>query len=153
MQHQLLVTGAKKCFYYSYDGEDGVCVEVFPDPKFKETFLPKAREFWKCVALSEPPALQRGDYKDRSQDEQWSKYASLYREEYAQLKASERRVEEYRQILIDLAEGENSMGDGVKLVKSIIRGKVSYDDIPELLGVDLDKYRKESKATFKIFVS
>src|SRR5215469_10458611 len=35
IQHQLLVTGAEKAFYYSYDGANGIMIEVTPDPEFK----------------------------------------------------------------------------------------------------------------------
>ncbi len=68
IQHQLLVTGAEKCFYYSYDGSNGICIHVLPDPTFKERFLPKARAFWKCVAFAEAPPLQDKDYIDRNDD-------------------------------------------------------------------------------------
>ena len=51
MQHQLLVTGAEKCYYYSYDGEDGVCIEVLPDPDFANEYLPKAEAFWMSLVF------------------------------------------------------------------------------------------------------
>lgn len=56
MQHQLFVTKARMCFYYCYNGKDGICIEVHPDEGFGERFMPKARAFWKAVAFLEPPS-------------------------------------------------------------------------------------------------
>jgi len=53
IQHQLLVTGSEKCYYYSYDGEKGICMEVFPHKEWQENYLPKAKEFWKRVVFFE----------------------------------------------------------------------------------------------------
>lgn len=153
MQHQLLVTGAKKCFYYSYNGEDGICIEVFPDPKFKGGFMPKARAFWKCVALSEAPPLQDGDYLDMSENDSWKGLANVYKDICDQIKYLEERKEQYRKWLLDLCADQNCSGDGVKAMKTIMRGRVDYDGIPELQGVDLDKYRKKSTTIWKIMVA
>lgn len=153
IQHQLLVTGAERCFYYSYNGEEGICIEVFPDPEFKEKFLAQAREFWKCVALNEPPALQESDYKDNSNEPDWLRISCGYRNLCDQIKNLEELKEEHRRELIKLSGDQNCSGGGIKIMKSVIRGRISYDDIPELKGVDLDKYRKSSTTTWKIMVA
>lgn len=153
IQHQLLVTGASMCYYYSFDGEDGICIEVFPDPEFKARFMPKAREFWKCVALGEPPALQDGDYKDMSSEPGWRSFASEYRKICDQIKGLEEVKESYRKELLKLSGDQNCLGEGIRVMKSIMRGRVAYDEIPELNGVDLDKYRKSPITTWKIMVA
>ena len=43
--------------------------------------------------------------------------------------------------LLALGEGEKVRGAGVTLVKSVRQGNVNYKAIPELAGVDLEKYR------------
>ena len=153
MQHQLLVTGAEKCFYYSYDGKDGICIEVLPDPQFIHKFMPKAREFWKCVAFSEPPALQDSDYKDMSNEPAWKGFALEYRKLNEQIKNLEETKESYRKELLKLCGDQNCLGEGLKVLKTIVRGRVAYDDIPEIKGIDLDKYRKSSTTTWKILVA
>jgi len=150
IQHQLLVTGANRCFYYSYDGKDGICIEVTPDPKFKEIFIPKARAFWKCVAFSEPPPLQDSDYKDMSHEPLWKSSAEKYRTICDQIKDLELTKEKYRQDILSLCGDQNCLGDGIKVMKTIMRGRIAYDDIPELKGVNLDKYRKEPTTAWKI---
>lgn len=153
MQHQLLVTGAEKCFYYSYNGEDGICIEVLPDPSFRENFMPKAREFWKCVALGEPPALQDKDYRDMSDNPSWKDLASRYQVLCENIKTLEEVKESYRKQLLSLCEDQNCSGQGLRVMKMIMRGRVAYDEIPEIKGVDLDKYRKASVSTWKIMVA
>lgn len=152
IQHQLLVTGAERCFYYSYDGKDGICIEVLPDPEFKKSFLPKAREFWKCVALNESPPLKDSDYRDMSSDLNWKGYASEYRKLCEQIKNLEDIKQSYRKELLKLSEDQNCLGEGVRVMKTIMPGRVDYDSIPEIKGVDLDKYRKGSTTIWKVLV-
>jgi putative phage-type endonuclease len=153
MQHQLLVTGADKCFYYSYDGKDGICIEVFPDPEFKAKFIPKARDFWRCVALNEAPALQDSDYKDMSNDPSWRQWATEYKKLCKQIKNLDETKESHRKELLKMCGNNSCLGEGIKVMKTTMRGRVDYDQIPEIKGVDLDKYRKESTTTWKILVA
>jgi putative phage-type endonuclease len=150
MQHQLLVTGADKCIYYSYDGNNGVSIEVFPDPNFKKDFIPKAREFWKCVALNEPPALTDSDYRDMSSDLSWSQWAEEYKKLCKQIKTLEEIKESYRKELLKLCRDENCSGYGIKVMKTIMPGRINYDAIPELKGLDLKPYRKPSSVVWKV---
>lgn len=152
MQHQLLVTGAEKAFYYSYNGKDGVCIEVMPDETFAEKFLPKGRAFWKGVAFFEPPPLQGGDYKDMNDNLDWQEYARLYSEADASLKALEDKKDWLRKKLIELCADQCCTGSGLKVMKTIMRGRIAYDEIPEIKGIDLDKYRKLSTTSWKILV-
>ena len=150
MQHQLLVTGADKCCYYSYNGTDGICIDVFPDPEYKAKFMPKARAFWKCVALNEPPALQDSDYKDMSHEPLWKWAASEYRTICDQIEDLEAIREKYRQHILTLCGDQNCIGEGIRAMKTVMRGRVDYEAIPEIKDIDLDKYRKASTSTWKI---
>ena len=153
IQHQLLVTGAERCFYYSYDGTNGICIEVLPNPEFKATFMPKAREFWKCVAFNEPPPLQDSDYKDMSGEPQWKGFAGEYRKLCEQIKNLEDIKDSYRKELLKLSGDQNCFGGGVRVMKTTMRGRVDYDAIPEIKGIDLDQYRKNSSSTWKILIA
>ena len=153
MQHQLLVTGAERCFYYSYDGKNGIPIEVLPDPAFRENFIPKAREFWKCVALNEPPALEDSDYQDMSHDSSWISAAHEYRRLSAHIKDLEDLKDSCRKHLLKLSGDNNCVAQGIRVMKTVMRGRVDYDAIPEIKGVDLNKYRKGSTTTWKILIS
>jgi putative phage-type endonuclease len=153
IQHQLLVTGAEKCFYYSYNGSDGICIVVLPDPDFKNKFMPKAREFWKCVAFSEPPVLCDDDYQDMFNDPEWKAYAIEYRNICEKIKALEASKENYRKEILNLCADQNCVGHGIKVVKTTMKGRISYEDIPEVKSLDLDKYRKSPTVAWKIMVT
>jgi putative phage-type endonuclease len=153
MQHQLIVTGAEKCFYYSYNGKDGICIEVFPDAEYKAAFIPKAREFWRCIAFSEPPELQHSDYKDMSHDPFWKLAAKQYREVSEQIKILEEVKEIHRKEILRRSSEKNCLGDGIKVIKTVMRGRIAYDEIAEIKDIDLDKYRKKSTTTWKILVT
>jgi putative phage-type endonuclease len=153
MQHQLIVTGAERCYYYSYDGADGIRIEVLPDPGFKESFIPKAREFWRCVAMEEAPPLEDKDYRDMSDDVSWSAIACDYRAICEQIKVLEQKKEGYRQGLLKLSGDVPCLGKGIRLMKTTMKGRVDYDAIPEIQGIDLDKYRKASTTLWKVLVA
>lgn len=153
IQHQLLVTRAERCFYYCYNGKDGICIEILPDPNFLPTFIPKARAFWKCVAFEQSPVLQDSDYVDMSSEKKWEKYASEYLKVCEQIKNLEEVKENYRVELLSLCKDQNSKGHGIKVMKTVIRGRVAYDEIPEMKIIDLDKYRKSSTTTWKILTT
>lgn len=152
IQHQLLTTGAKKAFYYSYNGKDGICIEVFPDPEFKNQFMPKAREFWKSVALNESPELQYKDYKDMSHIAEWKSYAEHYKNLNHQIKHLEDLKEDYRKELLRLCENDNCIGEGIKIIKTTMRGRIAYDEISEIKNIDLERYRKNSISSWKVLL-
>ena len=155
MQHQLLVTGAERCYYVVGDdhAENDVVIEVYPDPAFAERFIPVARGFLKCIAFGEPPVLQDSDYKDMSDEPKWRMYAEQYRRLNAEIKSLEEIKESYRKELLDLCGDQNCLGAGVKVIKSVIRGRVDYEAIPEIKGIDLGKYRKSSTTSWKILAT
>lgn len=63
-QHILLVTGAKRLDYLSFDGKKGVVVRVYPDENFLKSLLAEEALFWhKNVAAKVPPDRVKRDYK------------------------------------------------------------------------------------------
>jgi putative phage-type endonuclease len=153
MQHQLLVTGASKCFYYSYDGTDGICIEVFPEPEFKEKFMPKAREFWRCIAFNEPPPLQDSDYDDKNHDLDLQEDLKAYEELAIAIKALEEKKDLRRKKIIERCGDQSSICHGNKIMKMTMRGRVDYEQIPEIKNLDLEKYRKKAIETWKILIA
>lgn len=154
MQHQLFVTKAIKCFYYVGHEEQNkdIVIEVLPDPKFIDRFIPKARSFWKGVAFFEPPSLQDSDFMNMNDNLQWEEYAKMYKETDAAIKSLEDKKEYLRKKLIELCANQSCIGKGIKVIKSIVKGRVAYDEIPEIQGIDLDKYRKNASTSWKILV-
>ncbi len=155
IQHQLLVTGVEKAYYYSFDGVngEGITLEVLPDPEFRKIFIPKAKEFWKCIAFMEPPPLQDLDYKDMSADPRWQTYSEKYCQTVQMIKDLEELKEKYREELLRICGDNSCIGNGLKAIKTITRGRINYEDIPEIKDVDLNKYRKPPTTTWKLLVS
>lgn len=64
VQHQLLVSGARVCYFTSFDGESLHHCEIFPDVEFMKLHLAKCAEFWNRVQCLTPPPLTQADYKE-----------------------------------------------------------------------------------------
>ena len=56
LQHQLYVTGAKSCDYFSFDGHNGVIVSVPVDKPFIVALVYHLIEFWDCVINNKAPS-------------------------------------------------------------------------------------------------
>lgn len=46
LNHQMFVAGLQEMFYYSFDGENGVIIEVKRDDEYIEKMIEKEKEFW-----------------------------------------------------------------------------------------------------------
>jgi putative phage-type endonuclease len=55
LQHQLSCLGIEKIYYYSYDGNDGVVLEIDRDDEFIEDLIEKEKVFWNCIESKTPP--------------------------------------------------------------------------------------------------
>jgi len=151
MQVQMLVTGARKCTYLSVGHSDKVHIPVEYEHSYCMALIPKLKEFYRKLVCFEAPALQQGDYKEmhsKGWDELSEKYINLDRE----IKAKEEMKEVIRKQLIALAADENCRGNGIRLQKTVTKGRVEYGDIPELKGVNLDPYRKEQTISWRVLV-
>lgn len=59
---------------------------------------------------------------------------------------------ECRQEMINLAGSNSAYGCGVRLTKYNKKGRVAYEKIPELEGIDLEKYRQDSIEAWRITI-
>lgn len=149
LQHQIYVCNLPKIDYFSYDGTDGVIVEVAKDIRYLKEMLHKELEFYECMRSGIPPAMTDRDFINRF-DDAWSEACREYREAKLAADAAQECVELVRQKLISLSGEYNTQGSGIKLTKSIRQGQVDYSSIPELKDVNLDAYRKKSITSFMI---
>lgn len=152
MQHQLLVSGCEKCFYVCYHDNKICVIEVLPDEGFIALFMPPAQEFWRSVVFFESPPLTNRDYANMNDNLSWNDYAKQYIEVDALVKAYEDKKDYLRKKLIELCGGQSSQGYGLKVLNIMNRGRVDYNEIPEIKDIDLDKYRKPASQSWKILV-
>ena len=152
MQHQFLSSdnSVEKGYYVSINKGDKVVKEVYPDPIFQKAYLIKAWEFWKKVVFLEPPEMCAKDYRDKTDSSPWKELAEDYKKICKEIKELEEVKESHRKELIRLCEDENSSGCGLKVFKKTVKGRVNYEAIPELHGIDLEKYRKEPSNVWTI---
>lgn len=152
VQHQILVTGANWIDYYSYDGERGVSVRVYPDIEYCKKLLAAEIAFWDMVCTDKEPALIDRDWHQiRSVD--FKTAAARFRDLNEQAKKIDDELEELKVRMKSLVgDHARSTGYGIQIIKSSRKGNVDYSKIPELQGVDLEQYRKPFSATVTLKV-
>ncbi len=135
-------------FYLSYKSEESYKIlQIEKDESLINNLIPKEKAFFECMQNLEAPELIDRDYIKR-EDEEWTQLAK----EWIELSKVEDRKEQVRKRLLEISGKMNSMGAGIKLSKIPRKGSVDYKSIPELNGLDLEKYRKPSIETFRIGV-
>lgn len=143
LQHQLATIQLNIVHYFSYLNGEFHLVEVPRDDEYIEKLFCREEAFWKKVQKWEEPALTDRDYVQR-EDSDWTMKVHEWEKAKIVLQKAKVREEDIKKELIKMANGHSTCGAGVKLQKIIRKGSVDYNKIPELKGIDLDKYRKES---------
>lgn len=149
LQHQMYVCDSQKAFYFSFDGMDGVIVEVFRDDEYIEKMIIEEKKFYDCLINKTPPEPSEGDYIERN-DQLWQQCASKWRSITSSIKELEKEEEELRKQLVFLSGESNTKGGGISLCQIQRKGNVQYDKIPELKGLDLEIYRKPAINSWRI---
>lgn len=149
LQHQLEVTGLDMAFYYSFDGQSGIVIEVGRNTKYISSMVQEEFDFYKCMVNFLPPKMLEKDFEIR-EDEIWSQYACQYKEAQKALIEAEKKEKELKDHLISMANGRNTKGSGISCTKIIRKGNIDYSQIEYLQGVDLDKYRKGPTEYWKL---
>lgn len=144
LQHTLACNDDEVMDYWSFYERKGVLIEVEKDKDYLIKLYSKEKEFWDYVLSFEAPPLNSKDYQPMDASEEWNAHAANYLELEAKIKALEEEKGAQREALIELAGKHNALGAGVRLYQSMPKGRVNYNAIPELIGVDLDQYRSPS---------
>jgi putative phage-type endonuclease len=142
LQHQLAVTGLNMAFYFSFDGNGGVIVEVGRDESFITEMINQEKKFWNNMTSLNPPPMNERDFVNR-EDERWKETSQKWLAIHSQIEALECEEKNLREALIQMAGSQNATGCGIRLTRSLRKGNVNYSQIPELKLVDLEKHRKE----------
>lgn len=143
IQSQLLVADSDIAHYVSYDGSDIVIVEIHADKVFQQNMLQECKKFWSIV--------ESGIWEDESQilDQE----SGLMLDEYFKLKEQidllSEKQDQIKKALKEKHQRKVTIGEYV--LQTIERkGNIDYSRIPELSGVDLEKYRKPPTTYFDI---
>ncbi len=149
VQHQLACLGINMLHYFSYRDGDGVVVEVERDHTYIESLYKEEESFWNKVINLDAPDLGERDFV-KIEDEDFARLAAEWGNLTKQLALLEKKEKEYRAALIARANGQNAKGNGITLTKIVRKGAVDYKKVPELIGVDLEVYRKEPVESWRI---
>jgi putative phage-type endonuclease len=149
LQHQLEVSGARQAHYWSFDGREGVLIEIDPDKQYARRLIEAEAAFWQLVREDRWPEVADEEL-DLSADPDWRRAALRYREVRLRLESAAFEEHRLRAALARMARAKRTYGCGVEVIRSSRRGAVDYAAVPELRGVDLEPYRKPPVAVVRI---
>lgn len=149
LQHQLEVCELEKGFYFSFDGQEGVMLEFYRDDKYIKKLVSIEKEFYSCMQDLTPPALTNRDFYQIDCPE-WDQVALRWKQINSQLTALEQEEKKLREWFIQRCCNQSSSGGGVNVTRFVRKGSIDYAKIPQLKGVEVEKYRKKSVEVWKI---
>ncbi len=149
VMHQMIVLNLSCAFYFSWTPESSKIIEVNLDQYYCNTLLQKEISFWEHVQSLTPPPLTERDYVPRD-DQDWHTKAQEWLILDSQLKNLQEKHDQVRKDLIAMSGKSNTVGSGIKMSRILRKGHVEYANIPELINVDLDKYRKQPIESWRI---
>ena len=152
VQHQLMVARAKKAELFVFDGEDGILHEVTPKPDAWPRIRDAWDQFFVFLGTDTPPPLTERDTRLRD-DEDWKVAAQAYISAKTAADNAGTVLEAAKEKLVSLASHDKEQGFDVTVTRYWKAGSVDYKKIPELKGVDLEKYRGPERKEVRITVS
>lgn len=158
LQHIIYVSGVSFIWYYSFIGSSGIAIKCPRNDDYIKTMIGKEKEFYDNLMRFEGFQFENEEYTEQ-ETEEWDVLAKKYKSQFLEAKEYEallkqklEDIEITKKLIVELSMGKNSKGSGISLKKSTRKGLVDYSKIPQLEGVDLEMYRKESTSTWKIEV-
>lgn len=150
LQHQMCVCSLNKIDYFSFDGENGVIIEVEKDTGYLQDLVKKERDFYFHLMDVTPPPLHERDYVTRENQDDYIQACYSWIQAKKMLDTAKEDEEKSRKRLLEVSENRNSKGCGVTVQKLMKKGSISYEEIDQLKNVDLEKYRKEPIIYFRV---
>lgn len=148
LQHQLEVCGLDKIYYFSFDTHSQYLIEVARNDSYIKTMLEKEAEFYECLQSFVAPKCN--DPTVVRNDDIWSAVATDWTRVKTQLDGLLKREDELRVSLAEMAGEFPTKGAGVRVIKVVRKGLIDYSKVPELKGIDLEPYRKDSIESWKV---
>jgi putative phage-type endonuclease len=152
IQHQLMVSGAAEAHLWVYIEGEGIQLTQRRDEAAMEAIRGAWDTFAGYLTTDTPPPLSEADTAQRS-DPDWIEAAQEFISAKQQADAASEALEKARQKLIDLTRSPRESGAGVSVVKLWKAGTVDYKKIPELRGVDLERYRGKGREEVRVAVA
>lgn len=149
VQWQLMVSGCEKLDFVIF-GETEIIriIEVLTDPLYQIALKEKAIWFWnEHIQKKNPPESDIEQIEDALFEAKVSEYYEL-----GQHISTLEKVRKQMGVIVNerLEMGTTLVGPySVKLIE--VKGRVQYDKIPELEGVDLEQYRADTTQQMRVY--
>lgn len=152
IQHGLMVCGYETGLFAAYYDGRAIILQVKKDDEFIAAMFEKELEFYECVKTFKEPKLTEADYLNMQGNDDWKLEKFIFEKFKEEKEQIEKSLEASRNRLASLAGNRNARGHGLTLTKVLTKGRVKYDDIPALQGVDLDLFRGEPTTSFRLTI-
>ena len=148
MQIEMLATGRSKCYFYQWSSVGSKLETIDFCQIWIDENLPKLKKFHdKYVSEIKTPEKHLADLIKTREAKQ---LAEVFNDTKAEMDRLKTYLEELRQQLINLADGQKSNISGVLVYPIDRKGSIQYKSIPELHNVDLEQYRGNSTKSWGV---
>lgn len=151
VQHQLMVSGAEAAHLWVFAEGEGLLLTLDRDEAQMEIIREAWEAFQPYLDHDTPPPLTDADAALRD-DAPWREAAQAYLAARQEAEVADARLDAARQALVALSHHPRETGGGVSVVRLWKPGNVDYKRVPELKGVDLDRYRGEGRQEVRVTV-
>lgn len=155
LQHQMAVKNVKWAYYESHNGEDGKILKLERDDAYVKTMIEKEKEFWDMVVNKIEPAKPKPDPVYMGEDENWVELSRELLIEMAKSKETEEKIKFLKSQLILFANGKESYGAGIKMMKEDGRETVDHSAVYEQFNISkdvLEGFKKKGNPFFKFYL-
>lgn len=139
VQAQLLATGFDRFIYFAMDPDgEAAVMDITPNPEIQARLKSGIAVFWDNLKAGILPEPCNRDIIEVN-DPQLSMLAELD----AKLSAIKKEYDSLEEVVLArYADKPRVQGAGVTITQSYRKGNVDYSKVPQLKGVDLDRFRK-----------
>lgn len=148
-QHQLMCAELDWLYYFPFDGTHGHCVKIYRDDEFIKKMIEAEKAFWDCLQNLKAPEECPEDYcviDDPDASDIMERYLGI-REQIAELEKQEKNL---KLDLQEIAKDRNIICGLGKMTKIFRKGNIDIGLIPQLVGVDLEPYRRKPSEYYLI---
>lgn len=151
VQHQLMVADAMSAHYWVFAEGEGLLLTVRRDEEVMDLIREAWDDFQQYLDSDSPPPLTDADAMQR-EDAAWSQAAQVFLEAKRHADKADEALDEARKALVALSQHPKEVGAGVSVMKLWKAGSVDYKKVPELEGVELDRYRAKGREEVRVTV-
>lgn len=155
MQWQMFCEGEhiREARYISRNSGEKIIIPVYRDDSFIEEAKAAAFEFLRKIEDLEEPELTDRDYVDARDDVFLADKARLYKYYTAMSREFASKSEAIKEEIHSYANGKNILGNGIKITRYKIPGRLDYDAIMKHHNIDVEKcqqFRKPEITSYRI---